>query len=55
MDAHAVEFYEWVRVGYLEMVKQEPDRWVVLDSGQPCDDVQQELRKVIESKLGQQK
>jgi dTMP kinase len=52
MDAHSVEFYERVRVGYLEMAKQEPDRWVVIDSDQPWDDVQEELRKVIMGKLG---
>ena len=52
MDAHSVEFYERVRVGYLEMAQQEPDRWVVIDSDQPWDDVQQELRKVIVNRLG---
>jgi len=38
-------------VGYLEMVKQEPDRWVVLDSGQPWETVQEELRRVIEGRI----
>ena len=51
MDAHEVEFYERVRAGYLDMVRQEPNRWVVVDSGQPWDDVQSELRKVILEKL----
>ncbi|MBK9924702.1 MAG: dTMP kinase [Anaerolineales bacterium] len=51
MDAHEVAFYERVRAGYMEMVKQEPDRWVVVDSGQKWDDVQAELRKVIVAKL----
>jgi len=52
MDAHEVAFYERVRAGYLEMVKQEPGRWVVVDSGQKWDDVQAELRKVIVGRLG---
>ena len=52
MDAHEVAFYERVRAGYLEMVKQEPNRWVVLDSGQKWDDVQAELRKIIVERLG---
>ena len=47
MDAHEVAFYERVRAGYLEMVKQEPTRWVVIDSGQEWDAVQEELRRVI--------
>jgi dTMP kinase len=51
MDAHEVEFYERVRAGYLEMVKQEPDRWVVVDSGQQWESVQEELRKVIVGRL----
>ena len=46
-----VAFYERVRAGYLEMVKQEPNRWVVIDSGQPWETVQEELRKVIIEKL----
>jgi len=51
MDAHEVAFYERVRAGYLEMVKQEPRRWVVLDAEQGWDDVQAELRRVIEGRL----
>ena len=51
MDAHEVAFYERVRNGYLEMVKQEPKRWAVVDSGQTWDEVQSELRRLIEAKL----
>ena len=47
MDAHEVEFYKRVRKGYLEMVKQEPKRWVVVNSEQKWESVQEELRKVI--------
>jgi len=52
MDAHEVAFYERVRAGYLEMVKQEPGRWVVVDSGQKWEAVQAELRKIIVERLG---
>ena len=51
MDAYEVEFYERVRAGYLEMLSQEPSRWIVVDSGQPWDDVQSQLRKVIMGKI----
>ena len=51
MDAYAVEFHRRVRKGYHEMVKAEPNRWVVLDAGQKWDDVQDELRRVILDKL----
>ena len=51
MDAHEVEFYRRVRAGYLEMVKQEPKRWVVVDASLSWDEVQEELRKIIEAKI----
>jgi dTMP kinase len=51
MDAYEVEFYRRVRAGYLEMVKQEPKRWVVVDAGQSWNEVQEELRKAIEVKV----
>ena len=51
MDAHEIEFYQRVRAGYLEMVKQEPSRWVVIDAVGPWESVQEELRKVIEERL----
>jgi dTMP kinase len=52
LDAYTVEFHQRVRAGYLEMVKQEPERWVVIDAGQKWDEVQEELRKVIITRLG---
>jgi dTMP kinase len=51
MDAYTVEFHRRVRAGYLEMVKAEPQRWVVVNSEQKWDDVQAELKKVILEKL----
>ena len=51
MDDYDVEFYQRVRAGYLEMVKQEPNRWEVVKSEQKWEDVQAELRKVILGKL----
>jgi dTMP kinase len=51
LDAYTVEFHKRVRNGYLEMVKQEPKRWVVVDSDQEWKSVQEELRKVILGKL----
>jgi len=51
MDDHEVEFYNRVRAGYLELAKQEPQRWVVVNSDQAWDDVQAELKRVIGSRL----
>jgi len=51
LDAYTLEFHQRVRKGYLEMVKQEPERWVVVDAGMGWDEVQKELREVILTKL----
>ena len=51
MDAHEIEFYRRVHAGYLEMVKQESGRWMVVDAGQEWGSVQEELKKVVEAKL----
>jgi len=51
MDAYEVEFYSRVRAGYLEMVKQEPKRWIVVDASRGWDEVQEELRKIIRAKV----
>lgn len=51
LDAYTVEFHQRVRAGYLEMVKQEPNRWVVVDAGREWESVQDDLRKVIEANL----
>lgn len=51
MDAYTVEFYKRVRAGYLEMVKQEPGRWTVVNSDQKWESVQDELRRVIMNKI----
>jgi dTMP kinase len=51
MDDHEVAFYQRVRAGYLEMVKQEPQRWAVVDSDQKWEDVQEELKRVVIKKI----
>jgi len=51
LDAYTLEFHQRVRAGYLEMVKQEPKRWVVVDAGKGWQDVQLELRKVFLDKV----
>ena len=51
LDAYTVEFHQRVRAGYLEMVKQEPKRWSVVNAGKAWEEVQNDLRNVIERKL----
>ena len=40
-----------VRAGYLEMAKQEPERWRVVDAGREWQLVQEDLRNVIADRL----
>src|ERR1700752_560632 len=51
LDAYTVEFHQRVRAGYLEMMKQEPSRWVVVDAGKEWNDVQEELTNAIVGRL----
>ena len=51
LDAYTVEFHQRVHVGYLDMVRAEPDRWVVVDAGRTWEEVQEELRMTILSRL----
>jgi len=55
MDDQTIQFYHRVRAGYLEMVKAEPGRWVVVNSEQKWDEVQAELKKVILGKVNVQR
>jgi len=51
LDAYTLEFHQRVRAGYLEMVKQEPGRWVVVDAGQAWQGVQDGLRGAVLKRL----
>jgi dTMP kinase len=55
LDAYTVEFHQRVRAGYLQMVKQEPGRWAVVDAGRDWQSVQDELRRVILEKVEKSK
>jgi dTMP kinase len=47
LDAYTVDFHRRVRAGYLEMLKQEPTRWAMVDAGQPWKKVQDDLRAIL--------
>ena len=51
LDAYQLDFHRRVREGYLELARQEPGRWVVVDASRGWDEVQEELRKVVEKHL----
>jgi len=51
LDAYNLEFHQRVRKGYLELVLQEPERWIMVDASLPWKEVQASLRKVISGYL----
>jgi dTMP kinase len=51
LDAYQLDFHRRVRAGYLELAKQDPARWVVVDAGQPMEVVQAQIRKAIMSRM----
>jgi dTMP kinase len=51
LDAYSVAFHKRVRQGYLELARQEPQRWQVIDASQPWEMVQSALRSAIMEKL----
>ncbi len=51
LDAQKVEFHRRVRNGYLEMAKEEPERWRVINASFDPQKVQNDIREVISAKL----
>jgi dTMP kinase len=51
LDAYTIEFHERVRNGYLEMVKAEPKRWVVVNATPDWQNVQEDLREQILARI----
>lgn len=51
LDAYELEFHRRVRAGYLELAREDPQRWVVLNAAQPREMVQSALRQVILARL----
>lgn len=47
LDDYQLEFHQRVRKGYLSMVDEDPDRWVVINATQPVDIIQKEIRDVV--------
>ncbi|MBI4334067.1 MAG: dTMP kinase [Chloroflexi bacterium] len=56
-DTRELAFHRRVREGYLEMARAEPDRWLVVDAGQPPRDIERavvdRVRRLIGSRDSQ--
>ena len=53
LDAKELAFHKRVRQGYLQMVADEPGRWVVVDASRSLDEVLQEVENIVLQKLGE--
>ena len=51
LDREAVAFHERVRAGYLELVDADPERWRVVDAAGAIEDVQAQLRVLLQTVL----
>jgi dTMP kinase len=51
MDDLAVEFHRRVRAGYLEMMEQEPARWVMIDAAREPETIAEEIWDIVERKV----
>ncbi len=51
LDSYDIEFHRRVRAGYLELIKADPSRWVVIDADKSFDQVQNEIRTILKEKL----
>ncbi len=52
LDDQAVEFHRRVRAGYLQMVREEPERWVHVDAAREVEEIQADIRAAVEKQLG---
>lgn len=52
LDDYALEFHARVRAGYLEMLAQEPTRWVKLDAAQSVEELETEVWRVVKGRMG---
>lgn len=51
LDALQLDFYQRVRNGYFQLMREEPDRWVLIDAIQPFESVQRDIRQVVIKRL----
>src|SRR5512136_809624 len=49
LDDQALEFHRRVRAGYLQMVSEEPDRWVCVNAARGVEEIQIDIRAEVET------
>ena len=51
LDAYTRAFHQRVRLGFLELAREEPQRWVTIDAGRPAHQVQKAIRQEVARRL----
>jgi len=51
LDAYDLAFHERVRAGYLELAKEEPSRWAVIQGKDSWENIQRQIKQVVYSRL----
>jgi dTMP kinase len=51
-EREEIEFHERVREGFLELARLEPERFCVIDATRPATEVFEQIRSVLDIKLG---
>jgi dTMP kinase len=54
LDANTLAYHERVRSGYLQLAREDPQRWVLIDASQPPDQVQAGLQAAVRARLKKQ-
>ena len=52
MEREPDSFFEKVRVGYLELANNNPERFVLLDASKPADELELEIWDNLNKKYG---
>jgi dTMP kinase len=53
LDAYTMDFHCRVREGYHALIREDPDRWAVVNAEQPWETVQQAIRKIVLKRVSQ--
>ena len=52
LDAYDLPFHERVRQGFLALAAADVQRWVTVDATRPAEEVQADIRRLVETRLG---
>ncbi len=51
MDAYELAIHQRAREGYYTLMREEPQRWVLIDANQPPDRVQEQVREAVMARI----